>query len=110
MYSYACVIAARCFYFFLWLPIKSPLVFSLFLKQTMAIPWISCRHLPVQYAHSAYTISDDHWDNEVASFAFNNLSGSVLCACTTLAMFSATTLLAELKANEQAAPGSQEYG
>ena len=41
------------------------------------------------------------WDNEVASFAFNNLSGSVLCACTTLAMFSATTLLAELKANEQ---------
>ena len=45
---YACVIAARCFYFFLWLPIKSPLVFSLFLKQKMPIPWISCRHLPVQ--------------------------------------------------------------
>ena len=33
IFIYVCVIAARCFYFFLWLPIKSPLVFSLFLKQ-----------------------------------------------------------------------------
>jgi hypothetical protein len=36
IYIYACVIAAKCFYFFLWLPIKSPLVFRLCLKQINA--------------------------------------------------------------------------